>query len=255
MTKPFHAGQSARNGLSAANLAADGFTASESVFDPGHSFFEAFHRGDPVESWRLTAGLGAQYWIENPGIGIKMQPAGYYMLQAFEAALKIVTEHDLAPDDIDWVEIGVKPGSRFDRGEVHGGLEGKFSLQYVATMAIVDRRLDTASFRDDTAFSPAVRATMSKVRARADKSIGDNQALSHNPVTIACTDGRRFTESVIRTRSHWDYPLTREEWVGKFTANAETALTPEVTAQVLDALEHLADVPDVRQVTALLGRS
>jgi 2-methylcitrate dehydratase PrpD len=255
MTKPFHAGQSARNGLWAATLAADGFTANEAVFDPGHSFFDAFHRGDPIERWRLTAGLGSQFWIESPGIGIKMQPAGYYMLQTFEAALKIVTEQDLAPDDIEWVEIGIKPGSRFDRGEVHGGLEGKFSLQYVATMAIVDRRLDTSSFRDEVAFSPTVRATMNKIRARVDKSIPDNQALSYNPVTIACTDGRRYAESVPLTRSHWDYPLTREEWVGKFTANAETALTPEVTTQVLDALEHLEDVTDVRQVAALLGRS
>jgi 2-methylcitrate dehydratase PrpD len=255
MTKPFHAGQSARNGLWAALLAADGFTANDAIFDPGHSFFDAFQRGEPIERWRLTVGLGSQYWIDSPGIGIKMHPAGYYMLQTFEAALKIVIENDLSPDDINRVEIGVKPGSRFDRDQVRGGLEGKFSLQYVATMAIVDRRLDTASFSDESAFSPAVLATMSKVRTRVDSGIPDNQALSYNPVTIACTDGRRYTESVVRTRSHWDYPLTREEWVGKFTANAETALTPEVTAQVLDALEHLEDVTDVRQVGTLLGRS
>lgn len=254
MTKSFHAGQAARNGVCAAMLAADGFTANDAVFDPGHSFFDAFHRGDPVDRWRLTAGLGSRYWIESPGIGIKMQPAGYYMLQTFEAALKIVTENDLSPDDIASVEIGIKPGSRFNRSHITGGLEGKFSLQYVATMAIVQRKLDTASFRDEIAFSPAVQATMSKMRTRVDTTIPDNPAMSYNPVTITCTDGRSYTESVPLTRSHWDYPLTREEWVGKFTANAETVLSPEAAVQVLDALEHLEDVTDLREVGILLGR-
>ena len=254
MTKPFHAGQSARNGVCAAMLASDGFTASDSVFDPGHSFFDAFHRGQPVDRWRLTVGLGTSYWIESPGIGIKMQPAGYYMLQTFEAALKIVTEHDLGPADIALVEIGVKPGSRFDRERVTTALEGKFSLQYVATMAIVQRRLDRASFRDETAFSPAVQATMSKVRSRIDPTIPDNPAMSYNPVTITCTDGRSYTESVALTRSHWEYPLTREEWAGKFQANAATVLSPQMAAQVLDVLEHMEDVTDLRQVGKLLMR-
>jgi 2-methylcitrate dehydratase PrpD len=254
MTKPFHAGQAARNGLSAALLAADGFTANDAVFDPGHGFFDAFHRGDPIEWWRLTSGLGSHYWIESPGIGIKMQPAGYYMLQTFEAALKIVTENDLSPDEIASVEIGIKPGSRFSRGHLTGGLEGKFSLQYVAAMAIVQRRLDSASFRDETAFSPVVQAVMSKTQAWVDPAIPDNPALSYNPVTITCADGRCYTESVPLTRSHWDYPLTRAEWAGKFSDNAATVLAPPVADRVLDTLEHLEDVEDVREIGPLLGR-
>jgi len=254
MTKPFHAGQAARNGVYAAMLAADGYTASDEIFDPGHSFFDAFQRGNPVDLWRITAGLGSTYWIESPGIGIKMQPAGYYMLQTFEAALQLVTEHDLSPDDIERVEIGVKPGSRFDRSQVRTGLEGKFSLQYVATMAIVQRGLDRESFGDKTVFSPDVQATLSKIRTMVDPALPDNRDMNYNPVTITCTDGRSYTAAVARTRSHWDYPLTRQEWVGKFMANAETVFSPGESAQVLDALEHLEEVTDVRQAGKLLGR-
>lgn len=112
----------------------------------------------------------------------------------------------------------------------------------------------SASFRDEIAFSPAVQAIMSKMRTTVDPAIPDNPALSYNPVTIACTDGRCYTESVPLTRSHWDYPLTREEWVGKFQANAETVLSPQATAQVLDAIEHLEDVTDLREVGFLLRR-
>lgn len=255
MTKPFHAGQSARNGVFSAHLAADGFTASGSVFDDGgHGFFEAFFRGVAVDRWRITAGLGTQYWIENPGIGIKMQPAGYYMLQTFEAALKIVEEHDLQPEQVASVEIGVRPETRFDRAIVRSGLEGKFSLQYMATMAIVHRGLDVDSFSEALVSSEAIRATMRKVRTRPDRSLPVNSALSFNPVTITCTDGRVFTEAVVQTRSHWEFALARADWLEKFERNAGMILDSGAVEQLTHALDSLEEVTDVREVAAMLAR-
>lgn len=254
MTKPFHAGQAARSGLVAGLLAADGFTASTSVLDPGHGFFEAFYPGCSVDRTRITADLGERFWIEDPGIGIKMQPAGYYMLQTFEAALKIVTGQDLDPSEVASVEIGVRPNSRFDRASVASGLEGKFSLQYVATMAIVNRALVPLSFSDAMASSEVVRATMAKMRSRVDRDLPEDPAVRRNPVTITCTDGRSFTEEVVMTRSHWQYPLTEQEWVGKFTENASPVLGPETAARVREAMLHLEEVKEVGEVAALLAR-
>lgn len=254
MTKPFHAGQAARNGLCSAMLAADGFTASERVLDEGRGFFEAFFGESDVDRSAVTADLGARFWIESPGVGVKMQPAGYYMLSTFEAALKIVTDRDLLPDDVAAVEIGIRPRSRFDRAEITSGLEGKFSLQYVATMAIVQRGLEPASFSDDLARSKVVQATMAKIRTRVDETLPPDLASSYNPVTITCTDGRTYTEAVRRTRSHWEHPLSREEWAGKFHKNASGVLGDEVAARIRDTFEHLEEVEGMRDMAALLAR-
>lgn len=253
MSKSFHAGQAARNGAASALLAAGGFTASARVFDSGRSFFAAFYRDVAVDAWKITDGLGSEYWLATPGVGIKMQPAGYYMLQTFEAAVKIVEEHDLLPDDITAVEIGVRPGSRFDRAGV-GGLEAKFSLQYMAAMAIVDRSLKIGSFADDVVASPVVQQTLAKVTTRVDPAIPDNLSITYNPVTIRCADGREFTESVVLTRSHWRYPLEREAWARKFEENATLVLDHETTAAVLEAFDHLEEVKDVREIASLLVR-
>jgi 2-methylcitrate dehydratase PrpD len=253
MSKSFHAGQSARNGVASALLAASGYTASDSVFDSGRTFFAAFYRDVAVEQWRITDGLGSEFWLRTPGIGIKMQPAGYYMLQTFEAALKIVEEHDLAPDDVAAVEIGVRPGSRFDRAGV-GGLEAKFSLQYMATMAIVDRALKIHSFDDGVFASDPVQRTLAKVTTRVDPAIPDNLSITYNPVTIRCHDGRSLTESVVLTRSHWRYPLERAAWVGKFEENAAFVLDRERVAAVLEAFDRLEEVNDVRELGSLLVR-
>ena len=254
MSKSLHAGLSARNGVVAALLAESGYTASGSVFDSGRSFYAAFYRGIPVDPWRITDGLGVDYWIASSGIGIKMQPAGYYMLQTFEAALKLVVDNDLSPDDIREVEIGVKPGSRFDRATVRTGLEGKFSLQYMAAMAIIDRQLGVRSFDDDVFDSQAVQETMAKIRTRPDASVPDNLSITFNPVTIRCADGRELTESVVLTRSHWRYPLEREAWVGKFEENAALVLDRDAVEQVRDTFDRLEDVDDVTEIAALLRR-
>jgi 2-methylcitrate dehydratase PrpD len=152
------------------------------------------------------------------------------------------------------VEIGVKPGSRFDRAAVRTGLEGKFSLQYMAAMAIIDRHLGVRSFDDDVFDSQAVQETMAKIRTRPDASVPDNLSITFNPVTIRCVDGRELTESVALTRSHWRYPLEREAWVGKFEENAALVLDRATVDQVRGAFDRLEDVDDVREIAALLRR-
>jgi hypothetical protein len=51
----------------------------------------------------------------SPGIGIKMYPAGYFMHQTYEAALQLVLEHDVQPEDVREVEIGLRNERNFNR--------------------------------------------------------------------------------------------------------------------------------------------
>src|SRR5437660_496383 len=53
--RPFQMGMAARNGVTAARLAASGFGGPAAVFDHGHTVFRAFSRNPAPE--RLTAGL------------------------------------------------------------------------------------------------------------------------------------------------------------------------------------------------------
>jgi 2-methylcitrate dehydratase PrpD len=99
MTKPLHAGLAAQNGVRAALLAADGFTATDTAFEGKRSFFATFFPTVTPQTWRLTSGLGSSYYPLNPGIGVKMYPAGYYMHQSFEAALGIVTAEEVVAGD------------------------------------------------------------------------------------------------------------------------------------------------------------
>jgi 2-methylcitrate dehydratase PrpD len=250
MTKPLHAGLAAQSGVRAAQLAAHGFTASDHVFDGRRSFFESFFPSVAIQSWRLTADLGQTFHLLTPGIGIKMYPAGYYLHQTFEAALHIVTEHGLHADDIAAIRIGTT-GSRFDRPWPRSSLDAKFSLQYMATAAVLFRRLTVDLFGDAIVASEEVQQVLDRIETYVDPTIPANPDIAHNPVTITVTDGREFRAAVDRPRSHWRYPLPREAWTEKFRANVRGRVAyPE---SIIDATVVLEELDDVRQVTKLFA--
>jgi aconitate decarboxylase len=252
MTKAFHAGHAAQAGLEAAFLAAEGFTASDRVFDSGDGFFEAFFRDFPYDEWRVTSALGDSFYVMNPGVGIKLYPVGYWMQQTFEAVLEIVLGHDLKPSDIESVEIRTRPGTRFERPEVRTGLEGKFSLHYMAALAILHRHMTLDSFSDDVAQAAPMRELLTSIRTRVDQTLPKNPDLAHNPVTVRCRNGTEYHNTVVRSRSHWNYPLEKEQWLGKFRTTAGAVFDEERVHEIEELVLDLEHLDDVRELTNLL---
>ncbi|MEK7777191.1 MAG: MmgE/PrpD family protein, partial [Chloroflexota bacterium] len=170
MTKPLHSGLAARNGVIAAHLAAEGFTANNSVLDDRRGYYEAFF-GDSLDLEKALECLGQPYHLLSPGIGVKMYPSGWRLHHSFEATLAIVVQYDIKPEQVKGVEIGVPHEHYFNRGEILWGLAGKFSLQYHVAMAILDRRLTIDSFTDERALAPDAQALLHHIVVQVDPSI------------------------------------------------------------------------------------
>jgi 2-methylcitrate dehydratase PrpD len=251
MAKPFHAGHGARNGVVAAMLAADGFSANLTVFDG--AFFETFYGAQPSNDWQLTMSLGNPYHILNPGIGIKMYPSDGHLTFTFESALDAVTKHAITPDEVTSVEVQVPYKGNFDRPSLSTGLEGKFSYQYHVALAVLDRKATIASFQDERAFAHDIREFMKKVTIRVDPSIPGNREFMYHRVTIRLRDGREVTGAEPRPRGHWRYPLQRPEYEGKFRENASMALQKQNLEKIIEMVDHLEDLPDVRVLTDALA--
>ena len=249
MTKPFHSGHGARNGVVAAMLAADGFTANPNVLDG--AFFETFYR-ESGENWQLTATLGNPFHLATPGIGIKMYPSGYHLHHPFEAALKLVKQHQIRADQITAIEIVVPRRGHFNRPTVRTGLEGKFSYQYHVAMAILDQKLTIESFHDERALADDVQQLLKKISVRVDAAIPINSDIVYETVVIKLSDGREVSASEPLPRSHWRYPLAREEWVGKFRDNAARVLKEPNIEKIIATVDKLEDVADVNALTELI---
>src|SRR5207244_10966054 len=73
MTKPYHAGHAARNGVWAALLAREGFTASDTALEGKQGYARAFGGSTSVDD--ALAGLGRTWHITSSGIAGKPYPS------------------------------------------------------------------------------------------------------------------------------------------------------------------------------------
>jgi len=70
MTKPLHVGHTARNGLFAAQLAREGFTANDAALEHKQGFLQVFNGAGNFDAEVILADWGRPYDIVSPGIGI-----------------------------------------------------------------------------------------------------------------------------------------------------------------------------------------
>jgi 2-methylcitrate dehydratase PrpD len=121
MTKPLHVGRAAENGVTAALLAARGFTADPDALDGPWGFFAV--QGGGVSAKKVSQGFGKVWTIVEPGVSIKPYPCGVLTHPTIDLMLKLVTDNDVKPEDIEansmtrsnkWVSIRCVLESQFD---------------------------------------------------------------------------------------------------------------------------------------------
>jgi 2-methylcitrate dehydratase PrpD len=124
MVKPFHAGNSARNGAEAALLASNGFTADAAIFEAPRGFCDTFFGKDTCDYDKMIQNLGQPYYLETPGMGLKWHPCSAPQFLAADAALHLKHEHKINFADVAKVEVSIPP-LRYQRhyaAEVKTGL-------------------------------------------------------------------------------------------------------------------------------------
>src|SRR5882724_3210433 len=105
MTKPFHAGHAARNGVFAAMAAREGLTASDSALDGRQGYAAAF--GQVTLAPDAFDALGSRWQILASGIAVKPYPSCALTHSAIDALLALRSAHGLHPEQVADVEVGV----------------------------------------------------------------------------------------------------------------------------------------------------
>ena len=174
MTKPLHAGRAAENGIVAAELASRGFTAGDAALDGEWGFFEVFGGGADVA--RIVGALGRPYSIVSPGVSVKPYPCGSLGHPTMDAMMKLVTDHDVKPEQVQHVRV--RAGSnilnplRYKTAKTE--LEAKFCLPFMMSAIVLKRRAGIREFTDAFVASAPVQAMMAKVETVFDE--GDRGA-------------------------------------------------------------------------------
>ena len=253
MTKPYHAGHAARNGLLAAQLAREGMTASETALEGKQGYVAAFGGAHGLEP--ALESLGRTWHLLGSGIAVKPYPSCALTHSAIDALIDLRTQHRLSPSEVAAVQVGVTSvvPDVLAHSRPTTALERKFSMQYCAAAALAEGRVDFGSFTDGEIADRETRALMERVAMVVDPGLPQGvEQHAWSRVTVRLRDGRTLSTEPRGARGHPETPLSDAALHDKFLACARTVLSPDEAVGVAEQIGHLEDIPDIRALTSRL---
>jgi 2-methylcitrate dehydratase PrpD len=259
MTKPFHAGNAARNGVIAATLAHRGFTADPDIIESPLGFCRVFCGEGEYELDKMVQDLGHTFQILDPGITLKPYPSCAGTHQALDAILSLVEKHDIVAEAVDSVNCAVS--YLIPQMLIHhrpaSPLQAKFSMEYCLAVALIDRRVGVDQFLPERIREEGVQQLLRRVHMRVHPELSSREKLKSGEefakVTIRLRDGCEFSRRINIRRGDPRNPLSKEELLGKYRECAARALPAERVERSIDQLARLETLTSIKELVDVLS--
>lgn len=244
MTKSFHPGRAAQNGLTSAMLAARNFTSSNQSIEAKYGWANVLSASRDYA--QLTHKLGETYEIALNTY--KPFPCGIVMHPTIDGCIQLRNEHKLTADAIARVDLQVHPLvlQLTNKKTPASGLETKFSIYHAASVALIEGAAGIQEFSDQAARNPSVIALRDRVTAVANAAIHEDQVR----VTVSMRDGRRLEKFVEHAVGSVEHPMTDADLEGKFTRLADRVLPADRIRRLMDLcwkVDTLKDAAELAQ--------
>ncbi len=242
MTKPFHPGNAARNGLLAALLARRNFTSSNQVLEAKRGFGHVLSTQFKPEA--ITHGLGDTWEISTNTY--KPYACGIVIHPAIDGCIQLRNAHGLKADDIESISLKVHPLVLELTGKKapQTGLEGKFSVYHSSAVAIIHGAAGEREYADAVVRDPQVIGLRDRVTATADKGIQEDQVR----IAIRLRNGKSLEKFVEHAIGSVSRPMSDADLEAKVRGFAQGILSSAET----DALIRVCrDVWRLRDVAAI----
>lgn len=255
MTKPLHVGRAAENGVTAAQLAARGFTADPDSLDGPWGYFAVQGGGFSVE--KISQGFGKEWTIVDPGVSIKPYPCGVLTHPTIDLMLKLISENDIKPDDIAAVKVfagsNILNPIRYPLAANH--LQAKFSLPAALAMIALARKAGKKEFSDEFVGSAAMQAMQKKITTELDpeiEKVGFDKMRSriairlHNAKQVEGWADERY-------RGGPENPISDSDLEGKVRSCCEGIMADIEQTRLIEAGWTVSQLTDVSQLMMRLN--
>jgi 2-methylcitrate dehydratase PrpD len=203
MTKPMHAGNAARNGVLAATLAGQGFTADTGVFTAPGGFSDVF--GLPEGSVAAAAeNLRHHFHIVDHGIGVKRYPSCSPTHRYIEAMRSLKAKFQLDPTAVE--SIGCTPNRSLRCLYPQTDLECKFSAAFSLVVTLIDGEVNLNNCTESFLRRKDVQALLAKT-TYLEKVPG-----SEGFIRVKTTDGQVFEQTLVRPQDLTQYGEIRDKF-------------------------------------------
>jgi 2-methylcitrate dehydratase PrpD len=262
MTKPFHAGRAAENGIVAVDLVALGWTAAQDVLEAPLGFFQA--AGGGFDPRLIVSRLGHPWMFASPGDLIKRFPCGTIQQPVMDEILRLVQENKISAKDVDRIEVGGNQSNLNTLFQHHPmtGLQAKFSMEFAVAILLVEGKAGLAQFTDTVVQRPDVQDMVQRVRFYVDPEFdkrgpdnADLQAvlIESSIIKVRTKDGKVISGRTKPAKGSPENPMSYDEIAEKFRGNAEFAKWPAKKAETVIAMvKSLENEPNMSRLTAAL---
>ncbi|KXF74884.1 2-methylcitrate dehydratase [Paramesorhizobium deserti] len=248
MTKSFHPGRAAQNGMFAALLAEAGYDSSLRALEAPRGFANVM--SDKQDYAEILDDLGTRW--EAALNSYKPFACGIVIHPTIDGCLQIGEEIGDRVHEIEKVELTTHPlvleltGKRGPKT----GLEGKFSVYHSAASALLRGDGAPTAFTDEVVNLPEIVALRDRVVAVADANCHEASV----DIKVTFSDGSTLKKHVERAIGSRERPLSDEELDRKFRVQSALVIGEARTEALLQTswrLESLAESCEVARASAV----
>lgn len=209
-------------GVRAAMLSSTGYSGPASVFEGKEGVFEVIKDA----SWDkniLTDKLGEKFLINE--CNYKAFPTEALTHQPITAVIEIMKENHLEPQEVKEILVetthkGADILSDQNKYNPRNKETADHSLPYCIAVAVAKNNVLPSDFEEKTLNSPFVRELMKKIRVVANPEIDKIFPSVKRAVCTITTSNKKYRKKVDFAKGSAQNPLTDEELISKFKANA-----------------------------------
>ncbi len=256
-TKRLHPGWASHSGTWAALLARSGFVGPTTIFEGRDGFLHGYS-GNPDPSLVLKD-LGEEYQITRTGI--KPHTCCRYKQGPIDCLLDVKRTHGIEGSDVSDVAVGVLSAGyniisspEEDKANPKTVVDMQFSMPFGAAVALTYGRASLNEYAAGVQDRPEVRRLLPLVR-----SVIDPELEAHFPkefrawAEVTTADGSTFRSDIRYPKGDPENALSWDEMKDKFRTLSASVISPERQQAIIDAIENLEQIDDVRQLAALLS--
>ena len=242
-------GRSGFQGILADHLYGCGFTGLDDA--PADVFGTIL--GERFLPETVVEGLGRPYRIQQNYF--KLHACCRYNHPALDAVLDASASGEFDSEDVDRIDVAVPAMLQgMLGGYPENMLAAKFNVPYAIAAAAVYKRSDVSVYRPEALADGRVRRLAESVRVSIDPDLAARDERGPlTTVSIRLKDGRLLTGETTIVRGDFDNPFRGTELIDKFHFLVDDVLGPERSGEIVDRVSKLERLPDVRELSALLG--
>ena len=246
---------SARNGVFAAMIAADGMTGPSPLFEGDMGFCQQV--SGPIQLTQLGGPSDSDWML--PKTSIKFVPAEYHSQSAIYAAFALRARLG-DPSRIRSIEIATFRtaveiiGQDPEKWRPKTRETADHSLPYCTAVALVDGEVSARQFTPERLADPALLDLVARTKVVEDADLSaEYPAGIPNRITVTLDDGTILVESNSFPPGHDKNPMTDAQLREKFDGLAIPALGADRAGKLWDRAMRLADDPTPHEAIALIA--